>query len=239
VDKLANKKIIATSGPTRGPIDAMRYITNKSSGRLGAMIAMEALKAGAEVSYVYGKDSLTPYSIGLEKTKKHKLTLMEIETVDDLIEVVRGEIGGRSYSAMIHSMAVLDYIPDRYIDAKTPSDSEEWTIRLVKTPKVIKMVKELDPEILLVGFKLEYAKSTEELVKIAHDSLVRNRADFVLANDLRQIESGNHIGYLVNTEGRVEGVFSGKEEIARGLIKAVAEGVSGIGGQGSGSQSNT
>ena len=232
MDRLANKKVMVTSGPTRGPIDAMRYITNKSSGRLGATIAIEALKAGAEVSYVYGKDSLTPYSIGLEKARGHKLALMEIETVDDLIEVVRKEVGSRSYRVMIHSMAVLDYVPDRYIDRKTPSDSQEWTIRLVRTPKVIKMVKDLDPDILLVGFKLEYAKSAEEIVKIAYDSLIRNRADMVLANDLRQIESGNHIGHLVNTEGKVQGVFSSKEEIAKGLIRAVAERIPGAGGRG-------
>ena len=221
MNQLAGVKIMVTSGPTRGPIDAVRYITNKSTGMLGAMITIEALAAGADVSYIYGKESLTPYAIGLEKTNGDSLRLIEIETVDDLIKVIKKEIG--NHSILIHSMAVLDYAPESYLDHKTPSAQEEWTIQLIRTPKVIKMVKDLHPDIFLVGFKLEYAKDSQELVGIAHDFLLHNRAGLVLVNDLQQIENGNHTGYLVNPEGEVEGIFKGKEEIAKGLIKAVAQ----------------
>jgi len=93
----------------------------------------------------------------------------------------------------------------------------------VRTPKVIRLIKELQPQTLLVSFKLEVHKSEEELIRIAHQSLLANRADLVLANDLYQIEQGRHVGYIVNPAGEVEGVVEGKEEIARKLLDAVAE----------------
>jgi len=120
-------------------------------------------------------------------------------------------------------MAVLDYVPETYLQEKTPSGQEDWWIKLVRTPKVIKEIKELQPTSLLISFKLEAGKSKEELIDAAHRSLLANRADLVLANDLRDVEQGRHIGYLVDPAGDVEAVADGKEEIARLLLDAVSE----------------
>jgi phosphopantothenoylcysteine synthetase/decarboxylase len=92
---------------------------------------------------------------------------------------------------------------------------------LVKTPKVIKMIRDLNPQAFLVGFKLEVGSPEEELIGIAHRSLLANKADLVVANDLLQIERGNHVGYLVNPQGEVVARAEGKEEIARRLVEII------------------
>jgi phosphopantothenoylcysteine synthetase/decarboxylase len=216
LEDLAGKSILITSGPTRGPIDAVRYITNKSTGRLGVFLAREALARGAAVTFVYGKGSLVP-----EATRR--LRLVEIETVDELAEVMQAELTASEYDAVVHSMAVLDYVPATYLEEKTPSGQDEWSIKLVRTPKVIKLIKELQPRTVLVSFKLEVGKSQEELVAAAFRSLLSNGSDLVLANDLTQVEEGHHVGYLVDEAGDVEAVAEGKEEIARRILDAVAE----------------
>jgi phosphopantothenoylcysteine synthetase/decarboxylase len=223
VGSLVGKRILITSGPTRGPLDAVRYITNKSTGRLGAILAREALSRGARVTFVYGKGSLTPDAEELGPEELSRLKVIEIETVPQLADLMRDELGQGRYDAVLHSMAVLDYVPESYAEEKTRSGQDEWWIKLVRTPKVIKLIKELQPRTVLVGFKLEVDKSEEELIQIAHESLLANRADLVLANDLHQIEQGHHVGYIVNPAAEVEGVVDGKEEIARKLLDAVAE----------------
>ena len=219
---LAGKMILITSGPTRGPIDAVRYITNKSTGRLGVLMAAEALRRGAIVTFVYGRGSRVPDDEPLATETMTRLRLREVETVDDLLEVMKEELERQPYDAVLHSMAVLDYVPESYEDSKTPSGQDEWVVRLVRTPKVIKIIKELQPKSLLIGFKLEAGTSREELVEAAHRSLLANRADLVLANDLRDVEHGHHIGYLVGPDGNVEAVAEGKAEIARVLLDAVS-----------------
>jgi phosphopantothenoylcysteine synthetase/decarboxylase len=223
LEDLAGKRLLITSGPTRGPLDAVRYITNKSTGRLGVLLATEALSRGADVTFIYGKGSLTPNSDALGADAAGRLRVIEIETVDDLVEIMNAELAAAQFDAVIHSMAVLDYIPETFLEEKTPSGQDEWLVKLVRTPKVIKIIRELQPSTVLVGFKLEVDKSRQELVEAAFRSLTTNGADLVLANDLRQVEQGRHVGYLVNRAGDVEAVAEGKEEIARLLLDVVAQ----------------
>ena len=219
---LDGKRILITSGPTRGPIDAIRYVTNKSTGRLGMIMAVQALARGASVTFLYGKGSLVPAPDIVGDEAMSRLTLREVETVDQLLKVLQEELTRVRYDAVLHSMAVLDYVPEEYVSAKTPSGQDEWWVRLVKTPKVIKVIKQLQPETLLVSFKLEVGKSREELIEAAYRSLVSNGSDYVLANDLLDVESGHHTGYLVNSAGQVEAAVEGKEAIARRLLDTIA-----------------
>lgn len=214
-------KILITSGPTRGPIDVIRYITNKSTGRLGTEIAKEALNQGAHVTFIYGKGSIVPDIKDMEKNLYLNLKLIEIITVDDLIKSISQELKQERYDAIIHSIAVLDYVPDKYISDKVASGKDEWIIRLIKTPKVIKMIKDMNPNTFLVGFKLEVDKTKEELVKIAHETLLKSNADLMVANDLIDLEKGDHVAYFVNPEGEVIDTQNGKKNIAKKLIKIV------------------
>ena len=216
---LQGRRLLITAGPTRAPLDAMRYITNKSSGRTAALTAEEALQRGAAVTYVHGRPSLTPT---VRAGGRDHLTLIAIDTVQDLIRTFREELP-KGYDAVIHNMAVLDFAPAEVRTGKTESEEPEWALRLVPTPKAIRLVKDLAPQTFLVGFKLETGKRREDLVAKALELLRAARADLVVANDLREIEAGRHTGYFVDSSGEVVAVAEGKEAIARSLIRLLEE----------------
>src|SRR3989454_9841839 len=86
---LRGKRVLVTSGPTRTPLVAVRYITNKATGRLGSLIAEEVIRRGAHVTFVYGRGSQTPV---LRGPRVNHLQLVPIETVEDLIAVFKQEL---------------------------------------------------------------------------------------------------------------------------------------------------
>lgn len=211
---LHGRRVLITSGPTRAPLDAVRFLTNKSTGRLGSLIAEAALEAGAEVTFVYGRGSAIPV---VRAGHPGSLRLIPIDTVDDLVAVFRQELP-KGYDAVIHAMAVLDFSPAAVREEKVASTEAEWVVRLVPAPKAAALVRDLAPAAFFVGFKLEVGKEDQDLIHTAHEWALRNRADLVVANDLRDIERGVHVGHLVRPDGRVETVATGKEAIARALI---------------------
>jgi phosphopantothenoylcysteine synthetase/decarboxylase len=212
--RLEGKLIMITSGPTRAYLDSIRYITNKSTGRLGSLLAHEALKEGAEVAFIYGKGSMKPSP----KWGK-RIRMIEVETVGEVAELVRNELSSRDYFAMIHSMAVLDFEPVERVEGKVGKELGEWVIRLVRTPKVIDIVKGISPKTVLVGFKLEYGLDEGSLIEEAIKTMKRSGADLILANDMKSIEAGRHIGYLLDRDRGLIGRFYGKRAIAKGIIE--------------------
>ncbi|HET7265654.1 MAG TPA: phosphopantothenoylcysteine decarboxylase [bacterium] len=211
---LRGRRILITSGPTRAPIDAVRFLSNKSTGRLGSLIAEAALEAGADVTFVYGRGSALPLVRG---GRIEHLRVLPIDTVDDLVAVFRQELPA-GYDAVVHAMAVLDFQPAETREEKVSSSLSEWTVRFVPTPKAAALVRDLAPQTFFIGFKLEVDKSPADLVGIAADWARRTHADLVVANDMRDIEHGTHTGHLVRPDGTVEQVVQGKETIARALV---------------------
>lgn len=219
---LTGRRIIITGGPTRGPIDAVRYISNRSSGRLGSRIAEQALRRGAAVALVAGPGSRRPDPEELSEAERGRLRILPVETVDDLIETLRDEMGANPPDAAIHAMAVLDYVPEAPDQTKTPSGRESWTIKLVRTPKVIKRIREWAPDACLVQFKLEVGLAEEELRAAALDSLRRNRSDLVVANDLARIRDEVHPALILDPSGKVLARPGTKTEIASLLCDLLA-----------------
>jgi phosphopantothenate---cysteine ligase (CTP) len=211
---LRGRRILVTSGPTRAPLDAVRFLSNKSTGRLGSLIAEAALEAGADVTFVYGRGSALPLVRG---GRIDHLRVLPIDTVDDLVAVFRQELP-TGYDAVVHAMAVLDFQPAETREEKVSSNQTEWLVRLVPTPKAAALVRDLAHGAFFIGFKLEVNKSQAELVGIASDWARRTHADLVVANDMRDIEHGTHVGHFVRPDGSVEQVVQGKEMIARALV---------------------
>lgn len=205
-----------TSGPTRAWIDAVRYISNLSTGALGAAIAEECLRAGARVTFLHGVGSVVP-------RRRAGLELIEIETVDELEKALRRRLPRGRYDIFFHAMAVLDYVPEKRLRGKVSSDRNALTVRLVRTPKVIALIKELSPGTILVGFKLEVGVTKKELAERARKMMRASRSDFVVANDLRTVEKGKHTAYLLDEEGNFRGPFAGKDNIARAVVEAVKQ----------------
>jgi phosphopantothenoylcysteine synthetase/decarboxylase len=215
-EKNSTLNILITSGPTKAFIDEIRYISNYSTGRLGTLIAEEFLKKGHKVTFIYGKDSIHP--------KGKNLKLIEIQTINDLINVLKKELKKR-YDVIIHSMAVLDYVPSKQLETKVKSDKKFWNLKLVRTPKVIKLIKKVSPESILVGFKLEYNLKKSKIIREAKKLIKESNADYVVANDYRDIKRGKHIASILSKGGVVKNNIIGKENIAKEVFHLIKEGV--------------
>ena len=109
---------------------------------------------------------------------------------------------------------------ERNTAKKISSDAERLILFLEQNPKVIKMVKELQPQTQLVGFKLLVGVSDEDLLRVAKESLQKNQADFVLANDLEKIHGDQHQAILLHRDGDVEKA-NNKQEIATLILKNI------------------
>ena len=211
-----------TSGPTRGYIDAVRYISNKSTGKLGAAIAMEALRRDVCITFVYGAGSSTPDMALLGKDYARRLTLIEIETIDELLLTIQEKLKDVPFDAIIHAMAVLDYAPEKQSEGKIASTKDTLPITLRKTPKVIKQIRTLWPHAFLIGFKLEVGVSRDELVERASASMVESGADFVVANNQNEIVGDKHRAYLINSRKEVESRCETRQDIASNLMDLIA-----------------
>ena len=211
---LIGKKIGITSGPTHAAIDAVRFISNRSTGGLGVALAEACLRQGARVTFYHGAGSLLP-------VRRPALKIIEIKTVDDLIGALKARLPRDRYDVFFHAMAVLDYVPEKEFKGKIKSGKESLTLRLVRTPKVINFIKQLSPDTVLIAFKLEVGATKAQLSKAAKNLMRASNADFVFANDLRSVETGSHSGYLLERNGQFLGPFKGKENIAKALVSAV------------------
>jgi len=215
---LKKKNVLITAGSTRGYLDAVRYITNTSTGRLGSEIAFEAMGRGAVVTYIYGADSLFPVIHGRSDLKASQLKLIEIETNNDLMKVLQEKLKNRKFDAIIHAMAVADYVPARAKQSKTSSQKKEWLIKLVKTPKVINIIRASWPESFLVGFKLEVNRTKDEIIRIARRFLTKSKANLIVANDYKYISRNRHIAYMVTGDRKIPKPLKGKKAIAKNII---------------------
>jgi len=233
---LNGKEIFVTAGSTRAYIDAVRYLSNRSTGRLGSEIACECLRRGAYVTYFHGIGALTPFvlahrgEVNLSDEALSRLDMIEIETIPQLVGSIERELKEGYYDAAIHAMAVLDFVPDlaSVLPGKKKSDLEEWNLKLVRTPKVIDMIKRVSPQTTLVGFKLEVEISREQLIASATDLMKHSGAEIVVANDLTDIQKKAYKAVLI--ERAAEGhealkttEAAGRQETARVLCDRLEE----------------
>ena len=223
-------KILVTSGGTSEAIDSVRSITNHSSGRLGKIITETLLKAGHEVCLITTFQAVKPVN-------HPNLTIIEIKNTADLLQVMKDKV--MNYQVLIHSMAVSDYTPvymtgfeevqasqdlteflnRKNQETKVSSKDEVQVLFLKKNPKIISLVKEWNPSIHLIGFKLLVNVNQEYLIQIARESLEKNQADLIVANDLTQISSEQHKAYLV--EKNSFQTATSKQEIADLLLEKI------------------
>ena len=223
-------KILVTSGGTSEAIDRVRSITNHSTGRLGLVITEALIKAGHEVCLITTSQAVKPAS-------HPNLKIIEIKNTLDLLEEMRNLV--KDYQVLIHSMAVSDYTPvymtsldevqaspdlsefltKQNTESKISSKEDAQILFLKKNPKIISLVKEWNPKIHLIGFKLLVDVTKDHLIDVARESLKKNQADIIIANDLTQINSDQHLAYLI--EKNVYQTAYSKQEIAELIIKKI------------------
>ena len=223
-------KILVTSGGTSEAIDSVRSITNHSTGRLGKIITETLLAAGHEVCLITTKRALKPEA-------HPNLSILEINNTKDLLLEMQERVA--DYQVLIHSMAVSDYTPvymtgleevqassnlEEFLSkqnhqAKISSTDEVQVLFLKKTPKIIFLVKEWNPAIHLIGFKLLVDVSENHLIDAARNSLINNQADLIIANDQTQISTDKHRAIFVEKD-QLQSVNT-KEEIAELLLEKI------------------
>lgn len=222
--------ILITSGGTSEKIDRVRSITNHSTGQLGKVIAETFLNKGDQVTLVTTSRAVRPLL-------HPNLTTVEIENVSELHEKLEPLV--HSHDVLIHTMAVSDYTPiymtgfdevslssdlteflnKSNSESKISSQDDVQILFLKKTPKIISLVKQWNPDIRLIGFKLLVDVSKEKLLETARASLQKNKADIIVANDLREITEKGHEAYLVRKD-KVTQAYS-KVEIAQLLYQYI------------------
>ena len=166
---LAGLKVLVTAGPTREPIDPVRYITNRSSGKMGYALAAAAREAGAEVVLVSGPVAL-PAPAGVRR--------VDVETADELYAKVHDEIKG--VDIFVGCAAVSDYRPQKAEQHKIKRNSAELELALVRSPDTLASVAQLPSPPFTVGFAAE----TQDVARYAREKLEKKRIDMIAANQV-------------------------------------------------------
>ncbi|AYW45448.1 phosphopantothenate--cysteine ligase [Tetragenococcus koreensis] len=242
-------RVLITAGGTSEKIDDVRSITNHSSGRLGCLIAEEFLKNHATVDFVTTAQAKHPaenkklqlYEIeGTQGLADQLQELLQKTTYDAVIHsmAVSDFTPAQTFSqedflASINHLFQekkgpltkedLTQLTDRTEadEKKISSDTEQLYLVLKKTPKVIQLIKKIQPETLLVGFKLLVDVSKQTLITTAQAGIGKNQADYILANDLAKIKDNQHIGYLIDKNGQIIGEKQTKESIAQLIFQTI------------------
>ena len=187
-------KILITAGPTREPIDPVRFLTNRSSGKMGYAIAEAAREAGHEVVLVSG-----PVALAVPDGVKCR----SVETAQQMFDAVREEIA--SCDVAIFSAAVADYRPKFVPAQKIKKQGETMTLELEKTQDILGSARSVFG---FEGYLVGFAAETEKLIEHAQGKLWKKQCDLVVANDVSQqgigFDSADNAVTLCFKHGTVE-----------------------------------
>jgi len=214
---LQGLKVLISAGPTREPLDPVRYITNRSSGKMGYALANAALKAGAEVTLVSGPVTLAAPA---------NIELVKVETAAQMYEAVMSRAS--DHSIYIGAAAVADYSPAKMQPKKIKKQAEQTTIILQKTKDILAEVAKLDKCPFTVGFAAE----THELEAYARDKLTRKKLDMIAANwvglGLGGFDSEQNALHVFWENGEKTLAMMDKTQLAEQLISLIAERFNGV-----------
>ena len=209
---LSGVRVLVTAGPTREPLDPVRFITNRSSGKMGYALAQAAKEAGAEVTLVSGPVSLTPPA---------GVRVVPVETTEDLLDAMRREAPAQD--VVIQAAAPADFRPEQLADQKIKKqDGEPLVLRMTETPDVAQAIGAAKrPGQVLVGFAAE----TEKLAAHAQGKLQKKNLDMIIANDVTQPGAGfdvdTNIVTVITADGAETLPIMSKLEVARAILQRV------------------
>ena len=169
VRDLAGETVLVTAGPTRENVDPVRYLTNRSSGKMGYAVAEAAVRRGAHVILVSGPTSLEAPA-GVER--------IDVQSAQDMHRVVLEKVSGCSIA--IFAAAVADYRPAEPSGQKIKRNNESTTIALEPTPDILASVARNKGQRFIVGFAAE----TDHVAENAREKLAAKNADLMVANDV-------------------------------------------------------
>lgn len=169
-------KILVTAGPTREPIDPVRYITNHSSGKMGYALARQAWLMGAEVTLISGPSSLDP---------PEGVRTIPVVTAREMAEAVKSHFD--QHDALIMAAAVADYRPTRVQSSKIKKKGGAFKLELEETEDILTGVAKNKGDRVVVGFALE----TDDVVENARNKRTRKSMDFIVVNSPTEVTGFN------------------------------------------------
>jgi phosphopantothenoylcysteine decarboxylase/phosphopantothenate--cysteine ligase len=208
---LAGQVVLVTAGPTREPLDPVRFLSNRSSGKMGYAIAEAAAARGAHVILVSGPTAL-PAPPGVD--------MIHVETAEEMYQAVLAKL--ESARVVIKAAAVADYRPKHKADRKIKKDQAIFPVALEPTPDILAELGKRKGTRILVGFAAE----TDDLVANARKKLQRKNLDLMVANDVGQSGAGfdvdTNVVKILDAAGGVEELpLLSKREVADRILDRV------------------
>jgi phosphopantothenoylcysteine decarboxylase/phosphopantothenate--cysteine ligase len=209
---LANMRVLISAGPTREPIDPVRYISNHSSGKMGYALAQAASNAGARVTLVSGPVAIAAPS-GCD--------IIQVQTAQQMCHAVMEQIAGQHI--YIGSAAVADFTPKQVSSTKLKKTNSTMTVVLTKNQDILLSVATTNPEVFSVGFAAE----TNNLEQYAREKLVDKQVDMIIANQVglpdRGFDSDDNAVSVFWENGQQSFCLRSKQQLATDLIELIAQ----------------
>jgi phosphopantothenoylcysteine decarboxylase/phosphopantothenate--cysteine ligase len=205
------RKVVITAGPTREAIDPVRYITNRSSGKMGYAIASAAAAEGANVVLVSGPVNL-PVPPGIE--------VIRVETAEEMYDATHVAVSGAD--VFIAAAAVADYRPADISGQKIKKNDEKMSLQLTRCPDILASVAALESAPFTVGFAAE----TENVTGYARGKLEKKKLDMIVANQVgkdRGFDRDDNAVTVLWQDGEKDFPNASKTDIARQLVELAAE----------------
>jgi phosphopantothenoylcysteine decarboxylase / phosphopantothenate---cysteine ligase len=210
---LAGLKILVTAGPTIEPIDPVRYITNRSSGKMGYAIARKAAMLGADVTLISGPTNVKP-PMGVN--------IIRINTAEEMRSAVLERC--KEMDVIIKAAAVADYRPAVNADQKIKKAEKDISINLVKNPDILSELGKAKSKSsqILVGFAAE----TEDILANAKTKLDKKNLDMIVVNDVTAKDAGfdvdtNRVFFIFKDGSTEELPLLTKDEVAEKLLDRI------------------
>lgn len=190
---LVGETVLVTAGPTREPLDPVRFITNYSSGKMGYALASRARRRGASVILISGPTVLSV---------PRGVTYVPVSTAVEMRQAVMKNL--KQSTIVIKSAAVADYRPSVCADAKIKKKDGPWTLYLERNPDIIAEIGKKKKERILIGFAME----SEDLIKNAKAKMLAKNMDLIVVNDVKQKDAGfqsdTNIVKILDRDGGIE-----------------------------------
>ena len=218
---LAGRRVLVTAGPTYEDIDPVRYVGNRSSGRMGYAIAAEALRRGATVTLISGPTHLTPPAAA---------DVVQVRSAADMHTAVMARAAEQEVVVM--AAAVADYTPADKAAQKVPKADQPLTITLDRTKDILGEVGRLPSRAsgrpVLVGFAAE----THDVVEHAKGKLARKAADLIVANDVSRSDAGFDVETnavtMVSADGIEDVPLQSKSAVAARILDRIEKILAGV-----------
>ncbi|MBU3160537.1 bifunctional phosphopantothenoylcysteine decarboxylase/phosphopantothenate--cysteine ligase CoaBC [Clostridium frigoris] len=211
IKDMIGTKVLVTAGPTIAPIDPVRFITNRSTGKMGYSIAREARDRGADVTLISGPcNEKTPFGV----------SIIKINTNDEMRAAVISNY--EDSDIVIKAAAVSDYKPKLYSSSKIKKSENSLNLEFVRDNDILKELGLHKNKQILVGFAAE----SNDLLKNAKEKLVKKNLDYIIANDITKTDSGfgteeNKVIILSKDNDPIALDIMSKKQVARELFNLI------------------